>query len=158
MLPTLLIGILATAVLDLWCVLRERLIGTPFPDYALVGRWIGGLPRGQFVHDAIATSPPVAAERAIGWIAHYIIGIGFAALLLAIWPGWLSEPTLLPALIVGIGGAAAPLFVQQPGMGMGIAGSRTRDPWASRLRTLVSHAMFGLGLYAAGWAVRAIGV
>jgi hypothetical protein len=42
----------------------------------------------------------------------------------------------------------------QPGMGLGIAASRAPDPRAARLRSLTTHAIFGLGLYAAGWAAR----
>lgn len=40
----------------------------------------------------------------------------------------------------------------QPGMGAGIAASRTPNPRAARLQSLVTHAVFGLGLYLAGLA------
>jgi DUF2938 family protein len=46
----------------------------------------------------------------------------------------------------------APFLLMQPGMGAGIAASRTPRPVAARLQTLVTHGIFGLGLYAAGWA------
>jgi hypothetical protein len=36
----------------------------------------------------------------------------------------------------------------QPGMGAGIAGSKTPNPSATRLRNLGTHTVFGLGLYA----------
>jgi hypothetical protein len=36
----------------------------------------------------------------------------------------------------------------QPAMGSGIAGSRTPDPRATRLRNVATHAVYGLGLYA----------
>jgi hypothetical protein len=36
-------------------------------------------------------------------------------------------------------------------MGAGIAASRTPSPAAARLRSLVTHGIFALGLYAAGW-------
>jgi hypothetical protein len=42
---------------------------------------------------------------------------------------------------------AAPLFVMQPAMGMGIAASKTPNPATARLRSLVVHAAFGVGLY-----------
>jgi len=38
-------------------------------------------------------------------------------------------------------------------MGAGIAASRTPRPGAARLQSLVTHAVFGLGLYAAGCLV-----
>ena len=37
----------------------------------------------------------------------------------------------------------------EPGMGAGIAASRTPRPAASRLQSLVTHTIFGIGLYAA---------
>lgn len=151
-----LIGAGATALLDLWSAMRARLAGAPMPDYALVGRWLAYLPRAQFFHDAIAKSAPVAGERLIGWTAHYLIGIAFAGVLLFVWPQWAREPALIPALIVGIGSVAAPLLVMQPGMGLGLAASRTPNPAAARWRSLTTHAIFGLGLYAAGWATHLI--
>ena len=148
----LLIGVGATAVMDIWGVARKSLLGVPAPDYGLVGRWLAYLPRGRFRHDRIAATPPIQGERLIGWTAHYLIGIAFAALLLAIWGlDWVRHPTIGPALIVGIGTVAAPFLVMQPGMGAGIAASRTPRPAAARIQSLVTHAIFGLGLYAGGW-------
>ena len=146
------IGLGATAVMDLWTLVRKRLLGIPAANYGLVGRWLAYLPRGRFRHDPIAASPPLQGERLIGWTAHYLIGIAFAAVLLAIWGlDWARQPTIAPALIVGIASVAAPFLLMQPGMGAGIAASRTPRPSAARLQSLVTHAIFGLGLYAAGW-------
>jgi hypothetical protein len=144
----ILIGAGATVVMDLWALLRTRVLGAPASSFAMVGRWIGHMPQGRFVHDSIAKAPPVRGELALGWAAHYAIGIGFAALLLAIFGlEWARQPTPLPALAVGLVTVVAPLFVMQPGMGMGIAASRTPNPNAARLRSLVTHAVFGVGLY-----------
>lgn len=150
---TLLIGTGATALMDLWAIARKRLLGVPAPNYGLVGRWLAHMPRGRFRHGAIADADPVRGELFIGWAAHYLIGIGFAAILPVIWgPGWIHQPTLGPALIVGIGTVAAPFLVMQPGMGAGLAASRTPRPAAARLQSLAIHAVFGLGLYMAAWA------
>ncbi|HUL93449.1 MAG TPA: DUF2938 domain-containing protein [Burkholderiales bacterium] len=146
----LLIGAGATAVMDIWMLARKRLLGIPQPDYGMVGRWLAYLARGRFRHDPISASPPVRGERLTGWTAHYLIGVAFAAILLAVWGAdWARQPTLGPALIVGIGGVAAPFLLMQPGMGAGIAASRTPRPAAARFQTLVTHTIFGLGLYAA---------
>jgi Protein of unknown function (DUF2938) len=150
-----LIGVGATAVIDAWAIARKRLLSVPLPNYGLVGRWLAHMPRGRFRHESIAAAQPVQGERLIGWTAHYLIGIAFAALLLGIWGlAWIHRPTIGPALVVGIGTVAAPFLVMQPGMGAGIAGSRTPRPAATRLQSLVTHTIFGLGLYAAGWAIR----
>ncbi|MGE8657849.1 MAG: DUF2938 domain-containing protein [Achromobacter sp.] len=149
-----LIGAGATLVMDLWALLLKRLFGIASLDYALVGRWLGHLPQGRLSHPAIVRSAPVTGERAIGWLAHYAIGIVFALVLLAIWgPAWADRPTLLPALIVGIATVAAPFLILQPGMGAGLAASRTPRPGLARLRSLMAHASFGVGLYLAGWGV-----
>jgi hypothetical protein len=155
MIHAILIGAGATALLDGWSAARAWLSGAPAPDYGLVGRWIAYFPRGRFFHETIAKSATVRGERVIGWIAHYAIGIFFAAVLIAVWGNeWVRAPALIPALIVGIGSVAAPFLIMQPGMGAGIAASRTPDPRAARLRSITTHAVFGLGLYAAGWAAR----
>jgi hypothetical protein len=143
-----LIGTGATAVMDAWGIARTRLFKIPPANYGLVGRWIAYMPRGRFRHAPIAKSPPVRGELAIGWIAHYAIGIAFAGVLLALW-GLARQPTLGPALLVGIGSVAAPFLVMQPGMGAGIAASRTPCPGAARIQSLVTHAVFGLGLFLA---------
>ena len=148
----LLIGAGATAVMDIWAVARKQLLGIPSLNYALVGRWLAYMARGRFRHDPIAATPAVRGERLIGWTAHYLIGMAFAAILLAVWGlDWARHPTIGPALIVGIGSVAAPFLVMQPAMGAGVAASRTPRPAAARLQSLVTHGIFGLGLYAAGW-------
>jgi len=146
-----LTGAGATAVIDTWTAARKGLLGIPPPDYGLVGRWLAYLARGRFRHDPIAASPPVQGERLIGWTGHYLIGIAFAAMLLSIWGlDWARHPTIGPALTVGIGSVGAPFLLMQPGMGAGVAASRTPRPAVARLHSLVTHGIFGLGLYAAG--------
>lgn len=151
----LLIGAGATAATDLWALARRRLLGVPAPNYGLVGRWLAHMPRGRFRHDSIAAATPVGGERLVGWSAHYLIGIAFAAIVPGIWgTAWIQQPTIGPALLVGIGTVAAPFLVMQPGMGAGIAASRTPRPASARLQSLLMHAVFGLGLYAAARAAR----
>lgn len=151
---SIFVGAGATAVTDIWSIARKSAFGIPAPDYGLVGRWIAHMADGCFRHDRIAASPVVRGERLIGWTTHYLIGIAFAAILLGIWGiAWIREPAIGPALLVGVGTVAAPFLVMQPGMGAGIAASRTPRPSAARLQSLITHAIFGLGLYASGWAV-----
>lgn len=154
MLFAVLIGVGATMIMDAWGVARHRLFDIVPANYGMVGRWIGYMPRGRFRHDSIAAAKPIPGERVIGWVAHYLIGVAFAALLIAIWgPAWIQRPTLGPALTVGIGTVAAPFFLMQPGMGAGIAASRTPNPTSARLQSLIVHTVFGFGLYVSGWVV-----
>lgn len=152
----LVIGAGATALLDLWNLARQRLRGIAPLDYALVGRWLAHLARGRLRAAPVAAAPAVYGERALGWVAHYLIGIAFAAALLAgAGPAWVCRPTLAPALAVGVGSVLAPLLVLHPALGLGVFARRAPRPGAVRLRSLQTHAVFGFGLYAAGWLARA---
>ncbi len=129
-------------------------MGVRTVSFALVGRWAGHLLHGRFAHADIARARPIAGELAWGWLIHYAIGIAFAALLVAVaGASWTSDPSLLPALAVGVVTVLAPLCVMQPAMGAGFLASRTPAPWQSRLRSLANHAVFGLGLCASAVAV-----
>jgi len=143
------IGIGATIVLDLWAAFLKRFFGVPSLDWAMVGRWVGHFADGRFVHDKIAQASPVRGEGAIGWCVHYASDLIFAALLLMIFGlDWARRPTFIPALVFGIATIVAPFFIIQPGMGAGIAASKTPNPTIARLRSLMTHTVFGIGLYA----------
>lgn len=142
-----LVGIGATALMDLWLLMIKR-AGVPTLDFALLGRWVGHLMRGQVAHDAIRRAPPIVAELGLGWLTHYLVGIAFAIVLVVLQgASWLDQPTLLPALAWGLATVSVPLFVMQPAMGAGVASSRTPTPLMNCLRSVVNHAVFGLGLY-----------
>jgi hypothetical protein len=148
------VGIGATLVMDAWGIALRRGLGVATLDYALVGRWLGHMRTGRFAHRSIAAAPPVLGERVIGWTAHYATGVLFAALLLAAsGVDWSRQPTLWPALLAGVLTMAAPFLVMQPGMGFGIAASKTPRPNVARLRSLVTHTVFGGGLYVSAWVL-----
>ena len=152
------IGTGATVLMDVWTVVRRRMLRVPMLDYALVGRWLLYLPRGRWRHDPIASTLPVPGERLVGWLAHYLTGIAFAAVLVVhAGPVWLEQPTIGPALVVGVGSVVAPFFLLQPALGAGVAGSRTARPAMARLHSLMTHAIFGLGLYASAWMTSLLG-
>lgn len=151
------VGLGGALAMDLWGLVLRRGFGIPTLDYALLGRWIGGMPAGRLTVTRIAAAPPVVGERPLGTAAHYAIGVAFAWILLTITgPGWLDAPTLLPALAVGLATIVAPWFVMQPAMGAGFAGSRTPDPRATRLRNLGTHATYGVGMWLTALALAAI--
>lgn len=151
----LLIGIGATMLFDAWLLLLKAL-KVPTLNFAYLGRWIGHGWRGQWRHAAIAKAAPIPGELAIGWVAHYAIGVLFAALLLGVFGLiWARTPSLLPALGFGVLTVAAPLFVMQPAMGAGFASSKTPTPIRNVLKSVINHAVFGVALYAAAQATAA---
>ena len=134
--------------MDLWALLLKRAFDTPSANYCLVGRWFRHMPEGTFMHTNIANSSQKRFECAVGWIAHYVTGVLYALVLVALAAGdWLARPTLLPALLLGIGTLLVPFLVMQPSFGLGIAASRAPSPTQARLRSLMAHIPFGVGLY-----------
>lgn len=148
-----LVGIGATATMDVWLLLLARL-GVPTTSFAMVGRWVGHFAQGRFSHAGISRAAPVPFELSLGWLTHYVIGIAYAALLVAAQGTvWLAQPTPLPALAVGVVTVAAPWFVMQPAMGSGFLASKSPAPLKNCLRNLTNHAVFGAGLYLAAAAL-----
>lgn len=153
----LAIGIGATLVTDLWGVALHRLFGMPTANYCLVGRWVLHMPGGVFRHASIAKAAPQPMECAAGWLAHYAIGSAFALLLLLVaGPGWLQAPSIGPALLFGVVTVVFPYLLMQPAFGLGIAAAETPNPSQARLRSLMTHAVFGVGLYVSALAVQAV--
>jgi hypothetical protein len=147
-LRALAIGIGATLIMDLWNLFLKRAFGIPSLDYCLLGRWLGHMPAGTLRHPSIDAASPKSFECTVGWIAHYTIGLAFAALFVVlVSTSWLARPTPLPALLYGIGTVVFPFFILQPSLGLGIAASRAPRPTRARLKSVATHTVFGVGLY-----------
>ncbi|MBE7502929.1 MAG: DUF2938 family protein [Verrucomicrobiales bacterium] len=148
------VGVGATVAMDLWNLLLKRAFGIPSLDLRLLGRWLCHMPGGTFVHSSIAAAAPKTFEYAVGVTAHYTIGIALGlALLLFTGNEWFLRPALLPALLLGVLTVAFPLFVMQPALGLGVASSRSPKPTRARVKSLMSHGVFGLGLFVSGIGV-----
>lgn len=148
LLKIVFIGIGATAVMDIWAILMRRSFGIQGLDYSMVGRWIGHLLRGQLWHMNIWQSDKIRGERALGWFFHYAIGVSFSGLLIFIYGNErVSSPSLMPALAVGVGTVLAPFLILQPGLGAGLFARKTPAPNIFRLKSLMAHTIYGIGLY-----------
>ena len=144
---TILVGVGATVVMDIYS-LTLNTFGIKTLDYRFLGRWIGYFSKGKFSHDKIFTASPIKHELILGWTAHYLIGITFAGLLVFVYgKKWLVQPSLSPALIIGIVTVVAPFFIMQPAFGIGFAASKVPDPIKARLMSLITHTIYGLGLF-----------
>ncbi|WP_350283813.1 DUF2938 domain-containing protein [Nitrosomonas sp.] len=143
-----LVGIGGTIILDIYAFLLQRLFDVPATNWQMVGRWLGHMPGGNFIQTNLGQARPVPGERVLGWIFHYVIGIGYGLLLVAIWgSGWLFEPGITEPLILALMLLVLPYFVMMPGMGMGIAGSRAPKPYVACLKSMAGHSIFGIGMY-----------
>lgn len=155
LLAAALLGIAATATMDLWNLFLLRAFSIPSLDYCLLGRWLLHMPGGTFRHVAIARAEPRPGECVLGRFAHYSIGIGLAIAFVALTRGAaLERPRLLPAIAFGLVTVAFPFFVMQPCLGLGVASAKAASPTRARLKSLASHAAFGIGLYGSATAVR----
>lgn len=143
------IGLGATLAMDLWNLFLTRAFGIPSLNYCLLGRWLRHMPSGTFRHHSIGAAAPRSLECHVGWLAHYSMGVtlalGFVVLSGA---GWLAQPTPLPALLYGMATVVFPFFVMQPSLGLGVASSRAPRPTRARLKSLATHLVFGVGVYA----------
>jgi hypothetical protein len=147
-LAAIAIGVGASALMDGWNLFLKRAFGIPSLNYCLLGRWVLHIPEGTLFHSSIAAASPKRFECPAGWVAHYTIGVVLALLFLALAPvDWLQQPTLLHALLFGVVTVVFPLFLLQPALGLGIASSKTSKPAQARLKSVVTHVVFGVGLY-----------
>jgi hypothetical protein len=157
LLSAVLIGLGATLTFDLWGLFLKRTFKITPSNICLVGRWLRYMPAGTFTHSNIISTPPKSAECTVGWIAHYLIGITFASAFVAlVGSSWLQHPTPLPAIVFGAATVLAPFCLMQPAMGLGFAADRTANPGQARLRSLMNHIAFGVGLYLFGWLVNGL--
>ncbi len=145
---TILMGLGATLTFDLWGLFLKRAFRISPSNICLVGRWLRYMPQGTFTHANITAIPAKRAECAVGWAAHYMIGVSFAgAFVIITGTDWLLQPTALPAVIFGVVTVLAPFFIMQPAFGLGLAASKTPNPAQARVRSLMNHVAFGTGLY-----------
>lgn len=151
LIDAVLLGVGATIFMDVYALIIKKFWNIPSLDYRILGRWIGHFKDGIFSHTNIIQATPVQGEKALGWMAHYSIGIAFAYVLLFIWgEHWLVHPTALPAIFIGLVTTIAPWFIMQPAFGFGIAASKLPNPTIARLRSLQAHLIYGIGLYLTG--------
>ncbi|WP_462181530.1 DUF2938 domain-containing protein [Pseudoalteromonas gelatinilytica] len=142
------VGIAATLFIDLYAFLLAKVFKIPSLNFCLVGRWGLGLLDGKFVHQNIAASPVKHFECVFGWCVHYFIGVLFSFLfILLVGIAWLEQPTLIAACIFGLASVSMPFFVMQPALGMGIMATKSANPFQARLKSSVTHLLFGVGLY-----------
>jgi hypothetical protein len=143
--------------MDLCALFLKRTFNVPPGNYCLVGRWLRHMPEGTIMHASIADAPQKRFECTVGWIAHYVIGAAYALAFVAFVSGsWLARPTVLPALLFGIGTVLVPFLVMHPSFGLGIAASKAPNPTQARLRSLMAHTSFGVGLYICALGVSSV--
>jgi hypothetical protein len=148
LISAIFIGLGATLTFDLWGLFLKHAFKITPSNLCLVGRWLRYMPEGTFKHSNIVSAPRKSAECIVGWIAHYMIGITFAIIFVAlVGNNWLQHPRLIPAIVFGGVTVLAPFFIMHPSFGLGFAASKMSNPTSARVRSLMNHTAFGIGLY-----------
>lgn len=143
----LCLGIGATVMMDIWLLIL-KIVKIPTLNFAFLGRWVGWIFQGKFIHQSIAQSSQIKGEYLLGWITHYSVGLIFALSFLSIvGSDWLIHPQFYSALLFGVVTVLIPFFIMQPAMGSGFASSKTPHPFFNCLKSLMNHSVFGCGLY-----------
>ena len=151
------VGVGATLILDLVYVVAHRFFDMQTTDWGLVGRWLGYMPSGKFVHQGMSLAEPIPFERTLGWSFHYFIGIGYGLALFFIWGrAWFGSPTVAEPLLLSIVLLLLPFCIMMPGMGMGIAASKAPNPVRVRLKSIFGHSVFGLGMFVSALVINAL--
>ncbi len=145
----LVVGIGSTVALDIWAVIAARVGWLPGTHWPSVGRWLLGIPSGQYVLDSENTSPHSFGEKATGWGFHYLVGISYAASFPLFWgTDFIAAPTILPFFLVGVViSSQAGLMILMPGMGGGFFARKTPAPVSVWVYVLVAHIVFAAAEY-----------
>jgi hypothetical protein len=142
------VGVGATLFMDLWNLLLRRAFGVRSLDYCLLGRWVAHMQDGACRHESIAAAQPRHGECALGWLAHYGIGVTLAVAFALLSAGEsLARPAISTSLLFGWVTVALPFLILQPALGLGIASSKSASPARARMKSIGTHTIFGIGLY-----------
>jgi len=144
----LVIGIFATVIMDVWATFSNRVLKFPRTNWAMVGRWLGHIPKGKFVHNPVGDSSEIRYENVLGWSFHYFIGIVYATFYVAMvmW-GFEGSASLTTAWFFGLVTIISPWFILQPALGLGVCAVKAPKPNIVRLQNFAIHSIFGIALY-----------
>jgi len=148
----LIVGLLATITMDITALAMVKTGIVQLGPYRLfpeiLGRWVGSIPAGTFVHSTIFSTAPVPHEKVIGIVSHYLIGLTLSSLLL--FPHvriWHRRIMFRTALLFGIASCVFPYFLMFPSMGFGILALKLPHPATLILFSAWNHLAFGLGIF-----------
>jgi hypothetical protein len=145
----IIIGVSGTLAMDLINHLFARRGIILKIDVAMIGRMVVGWARGRFRYRHPTDLEPVANERLLGYIAHYVIGIGLAMPFLFYYGYFAGGPVPESwALPYGVATTVASWFLVYPSMGLGMCGWRSPDGVKAILSPLANHFFYGAGLAA----------
>lgn len=145
-------GIFSTFAIDVWAEFLGRYMKLPVTNWGMVGRWFQHMPQGRFIHSTIKNASPMPYEKAVGWGAHYLIGIIYSVFYFSVVVPIVGEVSFISGLSFGVVTIFFPWLVLQPGLGLGVFARKAESPNIIRLINLSIHSIFGMCLYF-GWTI-----
>ncbi len=140
-------GITACLAMDIFQRVLLITTGQPPSNWAVVGRWAFHVLRSARLYQPdIDSRDEIEGEHAFGWVVHYAVGIGYAAVYAVSMQENLLTASLLDGLIFGILSVIVPWFFFLPVLGKGIMAKHTPSPAKVCMLALVNHCVFGLGM------------
>jgi len=147
-------GVAATATMDVFAILFNRMGLTAGAKGKWVGRWYLGLLQGRLTHDDIAAYPEQAGEKQAALVGHYVIG-AVLAVIYFVAAHWLSvaPESFFPAVGYGLITCVFPWFLVLPALGFGACGWKGPPELKLFRSTVMNHLSYGLGLWWTAWVL-----
>ena len=143
----LIVGVSACAIFDLWQRLFQKLTAIPPSNWAIVGRWsLGLMTGGQLIARDLESQAERKNELAVGWLVHYGVAIGYAAVYAWLIHATILQTGLVDGLIFGVISVVVPWFFFLPCLGKGILARLTPNPPLVCALTLMMHSLFGVSI------------
>ena len=143
----LIVGVVACIIFDLWQRVFQKLTGIPPSNWAMVGRWgFGLMTNGQLIARDLESQAERKNELAVGWLVHYSVAIGYAAVYAWLMRATVLQAELIDGLIFGVISVAVPYFFFLPCLGKGMLARLTPNPPLVCGLALMMHSLFGVSI------------
>ena len=143
----LIVGVVACTIFDLWQRVFQKLTGIPPSNWAMVGRWgFGLMTNGQLIARDLESQAERKNELAVGWLVHYSVAIGYAAVYAWLMRATVLQAELIDGLIFGVISVAVPYFFFLPCLGKGMLARLTPNPPLVCGLALMMHSLFGVSI------------
>ena len=140
-------GVAGCLFMDIWQRIFYLLSGNPPSAWHIVGRWAYALAtKGKLVNPEIETAPALSFELPLGWVFHYAVGCGYAAIYLVLMHTGHLTTSLIDGFIFGAASVVVPWLMFLPCMGKGVLARNTPAPLKICAIALATHIIFGIGI------------
>ena len=141
-------GIIATLLFDIFQISLTFAYGVNKAKWDLAGRYFIGVSKGNYIQEDLANEPAEQNELLIGYVVHYLIGVIYGLIYVIINSLFLSEPSLLLALVIGFFTVLGSWCLMMPyAYNLGFFGSKIDEQKQIIVQNLLFHFVFGVGLY-----------